>query len=897
MNEVGEDMFSKLSIRKKLIISILLGCLIPFLIGGLLIKSKTEEWLYNQNVDNTNALLRQTAEHVDDSIIKNAKNLITMIAIDERVIHVDSKINSYVHYNPLDFKLRTSKSESEIMTYFSTIKKSYDMVTFVSFGTKEGGYIEYPAFNPTSPYDPRSRGWYIDSIDQNSPIVSEPYITKITKDLVVSIDKSVTLKNKKIGVASLSISLENIMKSINSHKFGKSGYINIISPNSVFINSPGNKAWLLKSIGDLKLDVFKNVNLYNGKSYEGKIDNVDKVFNVYISPYSGWKFISVVDKSEVLQHSKAVTNLLYIIFFMTLAIMLALILLISNYITKPILHIAGIIDKMATFKFGLYENRDFEIYTHQKDEIGEISRALNGMQENFVELKNNLSKMDNEIQNIDIKERSTYQLKLSEDNPFDGIVQSINGLLQKVHNYIAQIKQFNEEISCKNEMLTASEEELKAQLEEIDAQKEYIHFLADHDPLTNLPNRRMFNEKLMQVINNGSKVAVLLIDLDNFKSMNDTLGHLFGDKVLQHISSKLENIADKDMFYSRFGGDEFLLLYEIKDGNDDTLRLVKQLFEIINEKFIIDQIEVKIEFSIGISMFPKDSCDTNELIMYADLALYHVKNTGKNNYSFFDSQMAEHLIYKQSVKKILKEALENDGFKLVYQPQIEILTGMVTGYEALVRLKNHNLSPAEFIEIAEEDSTIISIGRIVTKLVLLQMSQWKQKGLALKPVAINFSAVQMQDHNYKNYLFELLDEYEISPENITIEITESIFLENKDTTIVFLNELKEHGIKIAVDDFGTGYSSLSYLTFLPIDTIKLDRALNSKFLELENIAVMDSLIALAHSLNLKVIAEGIEEKEQVKRLAIGKCDVIQGYYFSRPLEVEDVEKNYDKIYS
>jgi EAL domain-containing protein (putative c-di-GMP-specific phosphodiesterase class I) len=255
------------------------------------------------------------------------------------------------------------------------------------------------------------------------------------------------------------------------------------------------------------------------------------------------------------------------------------------------------------------------------------------------------------------------------------------------------------------------------------------------------------------------------------------------------------------------------------------------------------------------------------------------------------------LHFIQSVKSIIKKAIENDGFKVVYQPQIAIPSGEVIGYEALLRLENSSISPSDFIGIAEEDGSIIQIGRIVTEAVFKQMYDWKRSGLKLKPVSINFSTVQIQDYEYKNFLFEQLKKYEIDPKLIVIEITESIFLENKETTIAFLNELRSSGIKIAVDDFGTGYSSLSYLTFLPIDTIKLDRTLNIKFLELENISVMDSLISLAHSLNLKVVAEGIEEKEQVKRLIVGKCDVIQGYFFSGPLDAEDVAANYNRIYT
>lgn len=889
-------MFNKLSIRNKLIISILIGCLLPYIIGGLYITNNTEKWLYNNNIENTNIMLRQTAEYVDDSILKHMKNLISMIAIDERIINVDSEVNSYVYFDANTFEFRTTRSESEIMSYFRSIKETQDMVTLVSFGTEEGGYIEYPIFKPSEPYDPRVREWYRNALSQNQALISEPYVTKGTRYLIISVDKTVTSNYKKIGVVSLSIKLDDLMKHLNAFEHGKTGYINILSPNNVFINSPRNEDWVLHSIDDLNIDTFDSIDQYNGKSFEGQIDAVDKVFSVYISPYSGWKYISVINKSEVLEQSRVLTNFFLCIYFVVLLIVLLLIFIISNYITKPILSIAHVINKMSTFKFDLYEHKDFEIYTHQKDEIGEISRALSRMQENFIELKNNIIVMDEEIQNINIDEKSIYQLSLSKDNPFDGITSSVNGLLKRVHSYIEQIKLFGDEISCKNDLLISSEKELIAHIEEINAQKEHIDFLADHDPLTNLPNRRSFYDKLNKVLENKSMGAVLLLDLDNFKGINDSLGHLFGDKVLQYISSKLEKISNKSVFVSRFGGDEFLILYECEKSQDEIVCFIERIFLAFDDAFMIDDNKIKIGLSMGVSVFPRDSQNMDQLIMNADLAMYTIKNIGKNNHAFFNSTMADHLKKKLDTKTILMEAMASNGFKMVYQPQIDILSGKIIGYEGLIRLKNYSLSPADFIPIAEENGMIIPIGRIVTKMVVEQMHLWMQNGFNLKPVSINFSAIQIQDTNYKTYLFDLLKENDINPKLIVIEITENIFMEYKETTIAFLNELRAYGIKIAVDDFGTGFSSLSYLTFLPIDIIKFDRMLSIKCLELENIDFMDSLIALVHSLKLIVIAEGIEDYDKVRRLILGKCDAIQGYYFSKPLEVEDVEMNYNQIY-
>lgn len=881
-------MLKKLSIRKKLIFSILIGCLIPYIIGGFYIKSTTEEWLYNNNLEYSNRMLKQTAKHVDETILENMKNLVSMIAIDSNILEASGEINTYVDFDPTSFVRRTSDSEADITRYFETIKSTQPYVTLVAFGTEEGGYVEVPTFNPSSPYDPRVRPWYMDAIKTDQALVSEPYITKVTQDLVFAVTKRVEKDGEPIGVVSLTIKLESLMAEINAMKNGETGYVNILSSQNIFINSPYNADWVLKSIDEVGVAPFYRIDSHHEQYFEGQIDGVDRVFNVYISPDSGWKFVSVIDKSEVLAQSRFLTLLIFIIYIITFFIIFMLVLFISSRITHPILEISHVINQMATFKFDKFKNKSFEKYTHQSDEIGEITRALTAMQDSFGELETNILTMDKQIQNIDIDAPKAYQLTLSSDNPFSGVSDSVNELLLKVHSSIQEVRHANEEINFKNELLVASEEELMAQVEEIESQKEYIHFLAEHDPLTNLPNRRKFHDHLSSVLAKGGRGSVVLLDLDNFKGINDTLGHMFGDKVLEHISKKLQDFAEDHVFVSRFGGDEFLLLFEGDDCQKDTLSYIMRLQTHFSDNFRIDSKDIKIEFSVGVSVFPEDSSDMNELIMFADLALYTIKNTGKNNYAYFSLEMADHLKFKQTTKDILREAIGSDGFKVLYQPIVETTTGEIQSYEALIRLKHHKLSPAVFIQVAEEEGLIITIGRMVTQKVIEQMASWKASGIPLKPVSVNFSAVQIHDHLYKSFLMDLLALNGIDPSYIIIELTENIFLENKDTTIQLMKDLRAQGIQIAIDDFGTGYSSLSYLTYLPIDSIKLDRALCLKFLELDNISVMDSLIALAHSLGLKVIAEGIEDFEHVRRLKVGKCDAVQGYYFSVPMEADAV---------
>lgn len=523
---------------------------------------------------------------------------------------------------------------------------------------------------------------------------------------------------------------------------------------------------------------------------------------------------------------------------------------------------------------------------------------------NIIKPVNRLNQCINEI---DIENNIKYRIPLEEGDTFFGIAYSINNILDKTSSYFYELKEYEEELQASNEEITAtyhqlaaSEEELRAQYEEIQdyTQKlenlqEKLKHIAYHDFLTDLPNRRMFIKKLEEEISENKVGAVMLMDIDNFKGINDTLGHNYGDKVLKKVAEELINFKDEKIFVSRFGGDEFFILFEDQGDIVKIENYVKHITDIFRNKLLIENEEIFISCSLGITLYPRDSREVSQLIMNADVAMYKVKNTGKNNYMFFNEQMTEKLQDQIKVEKILREAIEKDELKLLYQPQVCTFTGEVIGFEALLRLKNHSISPAQFIPVAEETGIIIELGRWVTKEAIKQISTWKRKGLTLKPVAINFSAKQLNDLKYIEFFKNTLKEMDVEAKYIDIEITESVFLEKKEETLEFINELKSLGVKISLDDFGTGYSSLSYLTFLPVDKIKLDKSLNDKFLELENVKVTDSLVSLAHSLKLEVVAEGIEQTAQYKCLKVAGCNYIQGYLFSKPLEVEQAEKIYN----
>lgn len=427
-------------------------------------------------------------------------------------------------------------------------------------------------------------------------------------------------------------------------------------------------------------------------------------------------------------------------------------------------------------------------------------------------------------------------------------------------------------------------------------QEDYIEYFATHDYLTKLPNRMYFLEKLSEVLAADKSGAVLLFDIDNFKGINDTQGHVYGDEILKKIAERLNRISNEKMFVSRLGGDEFLILIENVNYKKEIVEFAQMIKTAFDESFILDGKANFINISMGITCFPEDSNDINQIIMNADTAMYHVKHCGKNNYIFYQNEMKDLMNTKIEIEELLREALKTDGFKLLYQPQIDLGSAQIHGFEALLRLKDHSIRPDQFIPVAEDTGLIINIGRWVAKAAIEQFADWRDKGLGEKTMAINYSSKQLRDKDFIEYLIQLIKANNVKPELIEIEITESILLENNNETMSFLQELKQVGFKIALDDFGTGYSSLNYLTYIPVDKVKLDKSINDKFLNLKNNSVMESLILLAHSLKLEITAEGIEEWDQYWQLKRGGCDYIQGYLFSKPLDSTDAEKIFNHIF-
>ena len=462
---------------------------------------------------------------------------------------------------------------------------------------------------------------------------------------------------------------------------------------------------------------------------------------------------------------------------------------------------------------------------------------------------------------------------------------------------IHEIDMIKEEYLDMTREVRASYQQLKAYNDEITELNEQLRYRAYHDPLTDLPNRTQFINNLQSELDANGTGAVILLDLDNFKEINDTLGHIYGDKILVEIGKRLNELAaDQSIFPARFGGDEFLLL--LKDINErktiiENIKLIKNK---ISESYFIDGDELKIDFTMGVTIYPEQANNTYDLITNADTAMYQAKASVNKNMTFYDSNMKETVKEKKEIKDILNQAILNNRFELYYQPQVNLETGKSDVYEGLLRLKDHNISPGIFIPVAEEYNLIKDIGRIVTKKAIEQIKSWQDKGLTNKIISINFSAKQLHDSNYIDFLINELNDKGIDPKMLEIEITESILLEETRKSREFLEDLKAIGIRISLDDFGSGYSSLRDILFFELDKVKLDKSIGELLIEDDYSGAMIGLISMLKSLELEIVAEGIEEIDQYKKLIDHECDYIQGYLFSKPLPVSEIEDDFDLNY-
>jgi diguanylate cyclase (GGDEF)-like protein/PAS domain S-box-containing protein len=425
--------------------------------------------------------------------------------------------------------------------------------------------------------------------------------------------------------------------------------------------------------------------------------------------------------------------------------------------------------------------------------------------------------------------------------------------------------------------------------------EELIKYQLYHDLLTNLPNRSLFRERLNMAIaqskRSGKKLAVMYLDMDRFKIINDSLGHYVGDELLKIIGQRLRNELREADTLARVGGDEFNLLVPEINDIQDARNLAEKILQLTAKPFIINNEEIFISFSIGISIFPSDGDTKDLLIKNADIAMYKVKNAGKNGYAFYSEKMKSHFSQSLDIENGLRKAISTNELRLYYQPQFDIINGDMKGVEALVRWKHPEkgtIQPSEFISVAEESGLIIPLGEWVLRRACMDIKRWmEEEGISLQ-LSVNISMQQLEMDQFVVKALKIINRHQLPKNTLELEITEHAIMQDMDKAIDALTMLSHQGIRIAIDDFGTGYSSLGYLQNLPINTLKIDRSFVKGIKTTEDNSIIDAIIAMAKGLNLNLIAEGVENQTQIDHLRKAGCGLAQGFFYSHPVPEEEL---------
>ena len=555
----------------------------------------------------------------------------------------------------------------------------------------------------------------------------------------------------------------------------------------------------------------------------------------------------------------------------------------------------------------------------------ELVQANDEMNAVFAAIPDQLFHLDAEGRVISYKlGQSSYHYLKSEKL----INQHIKDVLdiEVVEKFEVSIKQVLDQLSAKNfefviyfdrkiyyyevRMMPVKSQEVIALIRDVTERKvaeEQIAFLAYHDSLTALPNSRLFKDRLEHAISQaerGNKIlAIMFLDLDRFKLINDTMGHSAGDELLKITSQRLiEAVRKTDSIalnangnassIARFGGDEFTILLDDVENIQAIIRIAERIVENVSQPLMLERQEVHISTSIGIAIYPDDGKQADVILKHADSAMYHAKAQGRNNFQFFTEEMNKSSIELLSLENNLHKALVQNELCLYYQPQVSVVTGQLVGMEALIRWQHPErgfVSPGVFIPLAEETGMIMQIGEWVFREACSQGVSWLNAGYKLEKISVNLSARQLKDEGLPVLIALILEETGMPADKLCIELTETALILEPDVALARLTKIKELGVSLSLDDFGTGYSSLSYLKRFPIDTLKIDQAfIRDVKVDHEDAALVKAIIAMAHGLGMEVIAEGVEIQEQLEFLGANACDTIQGYLFSRPLPAKEM---------
>lgn len=659
------------------------------------------------------------------------------------------------------------------------------------------------------------------------------YINDGLKDGTISIafpifnDKS---EDSILGYIVSNLQLSYFDNFLDALTFGDTGYAILLDSKGNILYHPDELLIGTKiespRLANIASD-YNNGMIESKGSFDYRYENANQIFAYDIMPDSNWVLLVKQDFSEIW----SLTSIILLLLIIISAILLVLIIIfahsLSHKYTKPIIALR---DAMRTASEG---NLSVKSNIKSKNELGELSKSFNKM---------------------------LHILKT---------------------NY--------EELTDMHNKLLANEEQLRSNYN-------HIEYLAYHDSLTNLPNKLSFldyvNTSLISSPETNVCHAVYFIDIDNFKTINDTLGHEYGDIILMQTAKKLMHFNENGVL-SRAGGDEFLIFRESISSKDEAINHAAKIIDSFKEPIDINGEYVYITLSIGIAIYPYNGLSPNALIKNADIAMYKSKETGKNKYTLFDTKMEDELNRNTAIIDILRNAIDNKDIYIQYQPHFELETNTIIGFEALMRIRSDNLgflTPNEFIPIAEESGLITDLSIWLIKEACYFNKRLIDHGITPRYVSVNISSVQINHPGFVETISEIIKETRIPPKYLMLELTESTLVSSILDATELLQTIQNLGVRISLDDFGTGYSSLNYLTKMPINILKIDKSFVDYIcISKKDARIAKSIIGLAHSLKIKVVAEGVESEEQLTMLKRNNCDIVQGFIFSPPLHPEELE--------
>jgi len=808
-----------MSIKKSLQIILIISSMIPVIVFSILI----HRILTNNIIADNSQTLKRSAE-------MNMSGLEAMINIQKTEVSLLSLHNNVIEALNNSNKLNAEHAPWSVNTLLFTRKNNYQNNVLFSLYNAKGEVIA--SSNPNM----------VGSINNDN--ITYQYIMKHKsvatgvsglKPMIVGKDTQYTIEvgspivdkssNRVIGCVISTISTSYFNSVLKTIKIGETGYGMLLSQDGTIIYHPdptkiGSNMPTLKT-SQLVKNYLSDKHINSG-SFHQVVDHKNEAFGYSILPDLNLVLVVNQNIKEISSTTNFILQFLSIVCVLVFIFVIFIARLFAKKYTEPIILIR---DAMRVASDG---NLTVQSNIKSNNEIGELSKNFNKM--------------------------------------------------------LHIIKTNYEDLESMHEELLSNEEQLRSNYD-------HIEFLAYHDTLTKLPNKLAFLDNVNAILEASKSTqvnhAVYFVDLDNFKTVNDTLGHEYGDKLLAKTAHILTSLLGCEGMIARAGGDEFLLFKENIGNNDVAKAFASQITSHFTNPLDLNGEIVYVSMSIGIALYPENGLSSNVLIKNADIAMYKSKDTGKNKYTLFDKKMEEELSRNTLILEILRNAIENQEIYVEYQPLLELSTNSVIAFEALMRIKSErlgNINPKEFIPIAEESGVIIDLSAWLLKEVCTFNKQLIDCGAKPRHVSVNISSVQINRPGFITVLSDILEETKLPPQYLELEITESTLVSSIIDATMMLNKLQNLGVRISLDDFGTGYSSLNYLTNMPIDTLKIDKSFidnicNNK----KDSCIAESIIQLAHSLEVTVVAEGVEQEDQLIELKKMRCDTIQGYIYSKPI--------------